>query len=89
MGRRLLTRWESLSGRNRVLLAIPIAFVVLFAFHEAFFPLLSWSQSLTYAVMECVPVALVIAWATENELRRRADAAEARAGHATPDDDTP
>jgi hypothetical protein len=74
MGRRVLRWWEQLGGRNRVLVGSPLAFVVLFAFHEAFFPLLSWRQSLLYAVMEAVPVALLLAWATQNELRRRADA---------------
>jgi hypothetical protein len=73
MGRTLITWWEALPGRSRVLIGIPVAALVLFLFHEAFFPLLSWKQSLMYAVMECVPVALVLAWATQNELRRRAE----------------
>ncbi|MCW2923391.1 MAG: hypothetical protein JWM98_795 [Thermoleophilia bacterium] len=73
MGRRLLGWWEALPDRRRVLYGIPVALVVLFAFHQAFFPLLDWQRSLTYAVMECVPVALAFAWATQNELRRRAD----------------
>ena len=76
-----------MTGRSRVLVAIPGAFVALFAFHEAFFPLLSWGQSLTYAVMECVPVALVIAWATQNELRRRAAAADATSTEVAAEDD--
>ncbi len=72
MGRRLLNWWEALPGRRQVLYAIPVSAALLFCFHEAFFPLLSWTESLTYAVMECVPVALLVAWATQNELRRRA-----------------
>jgi hypothetical protein len=78
MGRRLLSWWEGLSGRTRVLVGIPLSFVILFLFHEAFFPRLTIGDSLLYAGMEAVPLALVLAWATQNELRRRADA-EARA----------
>ena len=73
MGRRLLDWWEGLEGRSRVLIGIPVAFCVLFVFHQAF-PLLSTGDRLLYAAMEAVPLALVIAWATENELRRRAEA---------------
>lgn len=61
-----------------MLVGTPLAFIVLFCFHEAFFPLLDWHQSLLYAVMECVPVALLLAWATQNELRRRAARMEIR-----------
>ncbi len=73
MGRRLLDWWEGLEGRTRVLAGIPAAFVVLFMFHQLF-PRLSTGDRLLYAAMEAVPPALVAAWATENELRRRADA---------------
>lgn len=73
MARRLQAWWEGLAGRTRVLVAIPVAFVLLFLFHHAF-PLLSTGDRLLYAAMEAVPVALVVAWATENELRRRRDA---------------
>lgn len=73
MGRRLLSWWEALPDRGRVAWGIPVALLVLFAFHEAFFPLLTWQRSLMYAVMEAVPVSLVVAFATKNELRRRAD----------------
>ena len=76
MGRRLLAWWESLAPRRQVLIGIPTAFVLLFAVHEAFFPLLTWKKSLTYAVMECVPLALLLAWTTQNELRRRQRAAD-------------
>jgi hypothetical protein len=72
MGQKLISWWEGLEGRTRVLAGIPIAFVVLFLFHQ-FFPLLSTGDRLLYAAMEAVPVALVMAWATQNELRRRAD----------------
>ena len=71
--------WEALDGRGRMLFGTPAALVVLFGFHEAFFPLLDWQRSLTYAVMEAVPVALLVAWATQNELRRRAAADHAAA----------
>lgn len=80
MGKGILNWWEGLPGRRRVLYGIPIAWVVLFLFHQAF-PLLDQGDRITYAFMEAVPVALVMAWATENELRRRAEA-EARAADA-------
>jgi len=86
MGRRLLTWWEALPGRRRVLYAIPVAALALFAFHEAFFPRLTWGDSLLYSVMECVPVALLVAWATENELRRRAAAERRARGEELPED---
>lgn len=73
MGRRLLTWWESLPGRAQVLIGIPGAWVALFTFHQAF-PRLTQLERATYATMEAVPLALVIVWATQNELRRRADA---------------
>lgn len=72
MGQRLINWWEGLQGRTRVLVGIPIAFVVLFMFHQMF-PLLSTGDRLLYAAMEAVPLALVLAWATQNELRRRAE----------------
>jgi len=75
MSRRILTRWEGLTGRDRVLVGIPVAWLVLFAFHQ-FFPLLSQGDRALYATMEAVPIALVAAWATQNELRRRAERAE-------------
>ncbi len=76
MARRILNWWEGLSGKGRVLFGIPVAWVVLFAFHQMF-PLLSnWDRAL-YATMEAVPVALVLAWATQNEMRRRAERADA------------
>lgn len=81
MARRLQAWWEGLEGRTRVLVAIPAAFVVLFLFHHAF-PRLSTGDRLLYAAMEAVPVALVVAWATENELRRRR---EQSAGEADTD----
>ena len=76
MGRRVLSWWEALPGNRRVLYGIPIAWVALLLFHQAF-PALSQTQRMTYAFMEAVPVALLLAWATQNEMRRRADA-EAR-----------
>lgn len=72
MGRRILTRWEALSDRGRIIAGIPIAWTVLFAFHQMF-PLLSKLERAVYATMEAVPVALVLAWATKNELRRRGE----------------
>lgn len=86
MGRRLLTWWEGLEGRTRVLVGIPVAYVVLFVFHLAF-PLLSTGDRLLYAGMEAVPVALLAAWATQNELRRRAEQATRDDGSATEDPD--
>ncbi len=55
---------------------IPIAWVVLFAFHQMF-PLLTQPERAMYAVMEAVPLALVLAWATQNELRRRLERSDA------------
>lgn len=85
MGRRLLRWWESLPGRGRVLIGIPVAWVLLFGFHQAF-PLLSQLDRAMYATMEAVPIALVLAWATQNELRRRADAERRAAGEPVDDD---
>jgi hypothetical protein len=76
MSRRFLNRWEVLTGRGRELVGIPVAWVVLFLFHQMF-PLLSQVDRAMYATMEAVPVALVLAWATQNELRRRAERADA------------
>lgn len=81
MGRRLQAWWEGLEGHTRVLAAIPVAFVLLFLFHHAF-PLLSTGDRLLYAAMEAVPLALLAAWATENELRRRREQAAGEAGSA-------
>jgi hypothetical protein len=86
VGRRLLQWWESLPGHRRVIIGIPVAWVVLFVFHQAF-PLLDQVQRATYATMEAVPIALVIAWATQNELRRRAEADARAAGREEPDGD--
>ena len=86
MGRRLLSWWESLPGRGRVLVGIPIAWAVLFVFHQAF-PLLSQLERALYASMEAVPIALVLAWASENELRRRAEAEQRSARRERPADD--
>lgn len=61
-----------MSDRGRVLVGIPLAWTVLFGFHQLF-PLLSQLERGMYATMEAVPVSLVVAWATKNELRRRAE----------------
>ncbi|MCW2955277.1 MAG: hypothetical protein JWO69_146 [Thermoleophilia bacterium] len=71
MGRRILTRWESLPPRRQVLWGIPVALVVLYLVHDLLFPRLSHQEAITYAVMECVPLALLLTWTTQNELRRR------------------
>lgn len=76
MGQRLVTWWESLQGRTRVFVAIPCAFVFLFVFHQAF-PRLDQGERVLYSLMEAVPIALVVAWATENEMRRRRELEEA------------
>lgn len=77
MARRLVTWWESLPGRSRVLIGIPVAWVAIFLFHQAF-PRLTQLDRAVYATMEAVPVSLLVAFATQNELRRRAEA-QARA----------
>lgn len=61
-----------MTGRGRILVGIPIAYVILFVFHQAF-PKLTLGDRLMYSAMECVPLALVFAFATQNELRRRAE----------------
>lgn len=72
MFRNLITKWEKLAPRKQILVATPIAFVVLFLFHwSPIFPLLDWKESLTYAAMECIPVALIVTFATQSELARR------------------
>jgi len=84
MGSKLLSKWESLPPRRQVAYATPTLLVLLFGFHEAFFPLLEWTQSLTYAVMECVPLALVVTFATQTELTRRAQHANQTSEPSTP-----
>jgi hypothetical protein len=77
MLRRLLHLWESLPARHQIMVATPIAFVLLFLIHASgLFPLLTIRRALTYALMECIPVALVVTFATQTELARRASAAE-------------
>ena len=94
MFRKLLHRWESLAPRHQIMVATPVAFVVLFLIHASpLFPLLDWKRALTYALMECVPVALVLTFATQTELARRAhmaqhDAARHDEAGALPDDDS-
>lgn len=77
MGRRLLAWWEGLAPRRQLQVAIPAMLVLLYGVHDLFFPLLSSRKALTYAVMECVPLALIVTWATQNELRRRQAAQDA------------
>ena len=72
MARSILSRWESLPPRRQIQLGIPLAFLVLFAVHEAFFPNLTLGRTLGYALMESVPLALVVTYATQVELARRA-----------------
>ncbi|MCW2921715.1 MAG: hypothetical protein JWL76_1589 [Thermoleophilia bacterium] len=57
-------------------MGIPVAWVALFAFHQLF-PLLDQVDRAMYATMEAVPIALVLAWATQNEMRRRLERADA------------
>lgn len=72
MLRRLLARWEALPPRYEIAVATPVAFLVLFLVHASpLFPLLDWKRAVAYALMECVPVALVLTFATQTELARR------------------
>ena len=90
MMRRLLTWWESLPPRRQIMVATPVAFLLLFLIHASgLFPLLTIKRALTYAVMECVPVALVVTFATQTELARRAHAAKAREAAEQSSDDAP
>lgn len=72
MHRRLLAWWETLAPRHQIFVATPAAFIALFLIHwSPIFPLLTWKKALIYATMECVPVALVLTFATQSELARR------------------
>ena len=70
MARSLLRRWEALAPRHQVLLGIVVGFPLLLLVHAAF-PLLSWQERLGYAAFEAVPLALLVTFATQTELRRR------------------
>lgn len=87
MLRRLLARWEALPPRHQIAVATPSAFLVLFLVHASpLFPLLDWKRALTYALMECVPVALVLTFATQTELARREHWGSSK--DETPDDES-
>ena len=86
MLRRMLHLWESLPARRQILVATPIAFVLLFLIHASgLFPLLTIQRALMYAAMECVPVALVVTFATQTELARRASVARAAEAEIEPE----
>lgn len=88
MFRRLLARWEALSPRHQIAVAAPVAFVALFLIHvSGLFPLLDWKDALLYAGMECLPVALVVTFATQTELARRRQQEAARGGETGDDAD--
>lgn len=78
MGRRLLAYWESLPPRRQVLVGAPTLFVALLAIHLVGFPNLTFARSLAYALMEALPLTLVVTYATQVELVRRETAAAAR-----------
>jgi len=78
MGRRLLAFWESQPPRRQVLIGAPTTFLVLLAVHLVGFPHLTLARSASYALMEALPLALVVTYATQVELVRR----EAAAGRA-------
>lgn len=72
---RVLRRWEALPARWQVGAALPAALIALLALHLALFPHLGVGRSATYAVMEAIPVALIVTFATQTELARRERAA--------------
>ncbi|MCW2973045.1 MAG: hypothetical protein JWN72_1318 [Thermoleophilia bacterium] len=74
MGRRLLTAWESMPPRRQVLVGAPTMFVLLLVVHLVGFPHLTFARSCAYAIMEAVPLALVVTYATQVELVRRENA---------------
>jgi hypothetical protein len=71
----MLRRWERLPARIQVLVAWPACCVFLAAIHLVFFPWLTAARALSYAVFEAVPLALLVVFATQTELARRANAA--------------
>ena len=80
MARRILAFWESLPPRKQVLFGAPTMFVLLLAVHLVGFPHLTFARSCAYAIMEAVPLALVVTYATQVELVRR----ETASGGAAP-----
>ncbi|MCW2949096.1 MAG: hypothetical protein JWN41_109 [Thermoleophilia bacterium] len=77
MARRLLTAWESLPPRRQIAFGAPAVFALLLVVHLVGFPNLTLTRSIAYALMESLPIALIITYATQVELvRREIDAEE-------------
>lgn len=73
MGHRLLRRWESLAARHQIAVLLPVSLVVLVLIHLVFFPHLTFGRSLMYAVMEALPLTLLLVLVTQAEVARRRD----------------
>ncbi len=68
----LVERWEALEGGVQSAIAYPIAAVVLFLGHAAFFPRTRWLLAITYGLFWAIPATAAIVAATAHERRKRA-----------------
>jgi hypothetical protein len=68
----LVERWEALEGGVQSAIAYPIAAVVLFLGHAAFFPRTRWVLAITYGLFWAIPATAAIVAATAHERRKRA-----------------
>lgn len=77
--RSLAERWEALEAGVQSMIAYPIATVVIFLGHAAFFPKTRWLLAITYGFFWAMPATAAIVAATAHERRKRADGAKAAA----------
>lgn len=70
----LVERWEALEGGVQSAIAYPIASIVLFLGHAAFFPRTRWFLAITYGLFWAIPATAAIVAATAHERRKRAAA---------------
>jgi hypothetical protein len=68
----LVERWEALEGGVQSAIAYPLAAVVLFLGHAAFFPRTRWILAITYGLFWAIPATAAIVAATAHERRKRA-----------------
>ena len=83
--RSLAERWEALETGVQSMIAYPIATVVIFLGHAAFFPRTRWLLAITYGFFWAMPATAAIVAATAHERRKRAERAKATAPE--PDED--
>jgi hypothetical protein len=67
----LVARWEQLPGRMQFACSFLVLGLMLLAIHLIGFPKLTFGRSLSYAIGESVPIALVITGASQAEAARR------------------